>query len=98
MANFTRNPRRTGSKGSQELPGIKAEEKMSVVENASEFKRKPPSTPDDDVGDIKLPTAETADDTEIDDDEADNHTMTRMMEDGSGTGRLLYVGDSVSYA
>ena len=27
-------------------------------------------------------------------DEADNYTMTRMLEDGDGTGRLLYVGDS----
>ena len=28
------------------------------------------------------------------DEEADNYTMTRMLEDGTGTGRLLYIGDS----
>ncbi|KAG8526648.1 uncharacterized protein KY384_008077 [Bacidia gigantensis] len=68
-------------------------EEVPSIHEAVEAARSHAPADSNSEADIKLPTTETtAGDFTI--EEADNHMMTRMMEDGGGSGRLLYIGDS----
>ena len=67
----------------QELPSISSAAKVT-----SDFPFESPNKRE-----IKQSAGDEASSDSVD-EEVENYTMTRMLEDGTGTGRLLYIGDS----